>query len=340
MHQSWSSVVYGSSNEMYRTNDAGVAHDKPNASWKDIMFLLFSIGMVFGPHIGYVFQIHEMSSTRNVEGYSPLVSLILLVSNGIRILYYIGHHFALALLFQAMFAILVHTVLLIMVLHMTKNISSDSEEHYSGGGTLSMQETTAATVPAVEVNGEEIGTWEEIHVKRNPIRYILTKLDAGACLLEKRFFSLSPPSFIRRYVLWTLLTTIVVLLYYATIGTVWGAAPEVVGYIALGIEALLVLPQILRNHRRQSTEGLTIVLVLTWFLGDIIKVIYFLVDHQPFPFILCGIFQLSLDLVVIGQLMYFRMRRRSSAIRVMPATREDHTADLDPVEATPNVEKI
>ncbi|EKF29645.1 hypothetical protein MOQ_006560 [Trypanosoma cruzi marinkellei] len=340
MDHSWPSAVYGSSNEKYRTGDVGVAHDNPNISWKDIMFLLFSIGMVFGPHIGYVFQIHEMSTTRNVEGYSPLVSVILLTSNGIRILYYIGHHFALALLFQAIFAILVHTVLLIMVLHMTKNISSDAEEHYSGSGTVSMPDVASATVPTVEVNGEENGTWEEMHVKTNPIRYILTKLDTGACLFEKRFFSLSPPSFIRRYILWTLLSTVVVFLYYATVGTVWGAAPEVIGYIALGIEALLVLPQILRNHRRQSTEGLTIMLVLTWFLGDIIKVIYFLVDHQPFPFILCGTFQLSLDLVVIGQLIYFRMRRRRFSIRVMPTTREGHTADLDAVEATTKVEKI
>ncbi|KEG08221.1 hypothetical protein DQ04_07691010 [Trypanosoma grayi] len=298
MHQQVLTMGYNSGSSMDK-NDANVAlkaeagDSGVDGSAHPTAMLLFSIGMVFGPHIGYVFQIQEMYSTRNVEGYSPLVSVILLTSNSIRILYYFGHHFDLALLFQAIFAVFVHALLLMLVMHIVQ-----------------VERRTAEEVP---VTPQEVGLDNIIDVGDTggtAGRSMVAWLDEQACRFEQAVLRIPPATFLRRYTIWALTVMVVVFFYYASIGAVWAEAPEVVGYIALGIEALLVLPQILRNHRRHSTEGLTLVLVLTWFIGDIIKVIYFFAYHQPLPFILCGCFQLSLDLVVIAQVIYYRCRRR------------------------------
>ncbi|RNF00017.1 hypothetical protein TraAM80_07844 [Trypanosoma rangeli] len=313
MTLSWDTLLHRSSPGRLPTNGLDPVEDGTYMSWKEFLYIAFSIGMVFGPHIGYVFQLHEMTFTRNVEGYSPLVSLILLVSNSIRIVYFFGHHFALALLFQAVFAILVHTALLIIVLHMTHSVSRNPEGQDPRTEGLEDEPAEIILSPAADVavgpleNREGPIRWGEVVTTAVSPRSILARMDAQACRLEQAFLTYFPVTFIRQYALWTAVVIIVAIVYYGTIGTVWAAAPEVIGYLALGIEALLVLPQILRNDRRKSTQGLTIALVLTWFVGDIIKVFYFIFDHQPFPFILCGCFQLSLDLVVVGQIIYFRV---------------------------------
>ncbi|ORC92848.1 uncharacterized protein TM35_000021740 [Trypanosoma theileri] len=284
-------------------------------SWKDIGFFLFSVGMVVGPHIGYMFQIHEMSTKRNVEGYSPIVSAILLLSNSIRILYYIGYQFALALLFQSVLAVVVHLLLLLLVVHIVQvdyHIDSDSPE--ANGGEM--------TETGVEINNNNNHNTINNHNNNNgstpvevtqgvdPNTVIVSEgvshcfaflwLDHQASKIELAILSLSPSGLVRLYFIWLFIAMMVVLVYYAIVGV-----PVVVGYVALGLEALLVLPQILRNHRRCSTAGLTMMLVLTWVLGDLIKVVYFIVDKQPLPFLVCGCIQIGLDVIVVAQVIYY-----------------------------------
>ncbi|RNF24926.1 uncharacterized protein Tco025E_02402 [Trypanosoma conorhini] len=329
MLPSWEAALHELSSSTSATNESSLVEVVSHLSWNELPYIVFSIGMVFGPHIGYVVQLYEMSSTRNVEGYSPLVSLILLVSNEIRIVYFAGHHFALALLFQAIFAILVHSLLIVMVLHLTHSVPS-----YPGSGEPRNEglENEIATARPPPADAASPANREETVLAETSSRSILARLDDQACRLEQALLAYSAAAFLLRCALWTLILCIAALFYYAAVGPVWDAAPEVIGYIALGIEALLVLPQILHNDRRQSTQGLTMVLVLTWFLGDIIKLIYFICDHQPLPFILCGGFQLSLDLVVIWQVIYFRLRRRPLRVDPTPTNYLSQTEVVDSTE--------
>lgn len=52
----------------------------------------------------------------------------------------------------------------------------------------------------------------------------------------------------------------------------------VLGLGSLGIEATLALPQLISNHRLKSVEGLSIVMILMWFVGDFAKTIYFILE--------------------------------------------------------------
>lgn len=41
-------------------------------------------------------------------------------------------------------------------------------------------------------------------------------------------------------------------------------------------------------------------------MGDIFKTIYFLKDGQPIPFVMCGAIQITVDLLIMLQIFYYR----------------------------------
>jgi len=48
--------------------------------------------------------------------------------------------------------------------------------------------------------------------------------------------------------------------------------------ISVLLESCLALPQIILNYKRKSTEGLSLVMVLGWVIGDLLKMVYFIIS--------------------------------------------------------------
>ncbi|KAI9781019.1 MAG: hypothetical protein M1835_004375 [Candelina submexicana] len=73
---------------------------------------------------------------------------------------------------------------------------------------------------------------------------------------------------------------------------------SLIGYLALGIEALLPLPQILNNHRSRSCAGFRLSVLASWILGDVMKMVFFFLAESsiPWAFKCCGLFQFVCDL--------------------------------------------
>lgn len=46
-------------------------------------------------------------------------------------------------------------------------------------------------------------------------------------------------------------------------------------------------------------------MIMTWFIGDFLKTIYFVIKLQPFQFILSGAFQLAIDTLIVIQIMAY-----------------------------------
>lgn len=79
------------------------------------------------------------------------------------------------------------------------------------------------------------------------------------------------------------------------------------GYIALGVEAVLPLPQILENSRSRSCKGFRVSVLVNWVVGDVFKMTYFFLSEGgvPWAFKLCGLFQACCDFYLGAQyLMY------------------------------------
>ncbi|XP_059975426.1 solute carrier family 66 member 2 isoform X2 [Mesoplodon densirostris] len=83
---------------------------------------------------------------------------------------------------------------------------------------------------------------------------------------------------------------------------------ESLGFLAVLTEAMLGMPQLCRNHRHQSTEGMSIKMVLMWTSGDTFKTAYFLLNGAPLQFSVCGLLQVLVDLAILGQAYVFTRR--------------------------------
>jgi hypothetical protein len=79
------------------------------------------------------------------------------------------------------------------------------------------------------------------------------------------------------------------------------------GYVALGIEATLPLPQIMSNQKNRSCKGFRLSVLANWLLGDAMKMSFFFLAEStiPWSFKLCGIFQACCDSYLGVQYLMF-----------------------------------
>lgn len=83
--------------------------------------ILFTVGMIVGGTIGYIAQIRVFNHFHSSDGFAPLVSIILLVANTLRVFYWLGAPFAYTLLFQALVMAFVQLVLVMTVLKIAQD---------------------------------------------------------------------------------------------------------------------------------------------------------------------------------------------------------------------------
>ncbi|TDL23645.1 hypothetical protein BD410DRAFT_143564 [Rickenella mellea] len=69
----------------------------------------------------------------------------------------------------------------------------------------------------------------------------------------------------------------------------------ILGFVALGLESTLPIPQFISNYKQRSLYGFRASTLLGWIGGDSFKTVYFFVQHSPLQFQVCAIFQLSVD---------------------------------------------
>jgi PQ loop repeat len=94
-----------------------------------IMSAVVDAAMVFAPVLGYIPQYRDMARNRSAAGFSPLVSLILLVASVLRTFFWIAVRFETTLLLQALVMIFAQLVLVELVVrlnnqHPTKGLGT------------------------------------------------------------------------------------------------------------------------------------------------------------------------------------------------------------------------
>jgi hypothetical protein len=79
----------------------------------------------------------------------------------------------------------------------------------------------------------------------------------------------------------------------------------ILGFVALGLESTLPIPQLISNYRQRSLYGFRMSTLVGWFSGDSFKVVYFFLQQSPLQFKVCSIFQLSIDIMIVGQRIFY-----------------------------------
>ena len=83
---------------------------------------------------------------------------------------------------------------------------------------------------------------------------------------------------------------------------------EVTGGLSACIEAMLPFPQFVTNIKRKSVVGLSFSMIFMWFVGDAMKLVYYLGNDQPLQFIICAIIQLVIDVCILSQFVLYRKK--------------------------------
>ncbi|EGG15783.1 hypothetical protein DFA_10626 [Cavenderia fasciculata] len=218
---------------------------------------LVGIFMVFGPVLGYVSQYKTIEKTRNTEGFSLKVSLILFLSNILRCFFWMGKQFDITLLYQSLVMIVAQLVMLNLC------VSLKSQDQLVN--TKSRKSTLTSSF-----TNQDFWDWDSI------FPYLLFLGGYTFIFFMTSYYFLYVPEYF-----------------------------ELLGSLSLTIEATLGLPQLLQNYKKHNVKGLSFVLIASWFVGDFAKTLYFYFSGAPVQFIICGAFQLIVDVAITYQLFFY-----------------------------------
>lgn len=107
------------------------------------------------------------------------------------------------------------------------------------------------------------------------------------------------------YTYFLLLFTLVVGFFSHSIGFENKIYVEVLGSVSASVEAIIGIPQIIKNFTTKNTKSLSSYMIYTWVLGDFIKSYYFISTNSPLQLIVCGVFQFLMDNVILMQILYY-----------------------------------
>jgi len=226
--------------------------------------------MIFGPVLGYIPQYLTIKSSKNTQGFSLLVPLILLTANVTRIFYWYGKRFDVTLLYQSIVMIIAQMALVELIVRCKRQTAGVFYHDLS---------QKPGDIMLFDLEPRYFGnTVRDLIVGTSPFRSYVG-LIAGQ-------------------------VTVFGILSSLLIGYKWYV--ETIGYIALGIESMLGVPQFLRNMKNKSVVGLSGILIFSLFTGDLFKMGFFIYTESPLQFILCAAFQLCCDVAILYQFHAYR----------------------------------
>ena len=76
--------------------------------------------------------------------------------------------------------------------------------------------------------------------------------------------------------------------------------------IASVIDISLNFPQIIKIAQTKSSAGVSMKMIAIWLFSDSYKSVYFIIKEQPLQFIVTGICQSILDVVLLTMMIYYR----------------------------------
>ena len=224
--------------------------------------------LAIGPILGYIPQYIDIKKTKHYQGFSSIICFILLTSNILRILSYLLDPFDKFLLLQSIFMVIVQ----LLMLHLIVKLSSRD--------ILYLPSSNISVIQVQPTAQKERNFITSFWAWKSFFDYLIF------LFLFIIFFTFIV--FIEKFVFPSRVIK-VLFIYTSTL-----------------IESTLCMPQVLINWRNGSTQGLNKSLVGTWIFGDLFKLSYYFYSKSPMPFKVCAIIQLSVDVIIISQIMYYK----------------------------------
>lgn len=283
--------------------------------------------LIASPIFSYADQAISMHRARSSAGFSLDIPLIMLVASmfrwgntrvswkrpprsgalpltgSLRIFYYPGSKYDVALLVQSFCNVFMQSILLKIALDHRPAPSSRGGE---------------AAIPFVGTQDGLSGVqrpynfWKWRSPKPLVHRLLFTVLlsefsSDWHCLFSLRYW---------QFLLYLFIALTALELLIAPFGSIYPAYSALIGYIGLSVEATLPLPQLYANAQSKSCKGFRFSVLASWILGDSMKMFWFFTatTEIPLAFKLCGVFQAICDALIGVQ--YFVYGNQRPAVKV------------------------
>lgn len=253
-------------------------------------FALFA-GLVysFGGVLPFIPQYQRIRRNRSDRGFSTTVCLILLIANILRIEFWMLKRFSIALLLQSLSMITAQIALLELCIRVR---NSNGKAKMTVGESLGIRETPRDKDNMVPIKLPRIWT--------NPTENFWAWTEFSDYVLFLLFFG-SITSFLSWIFSWS------------------NVYAEILGSTSVTVEAIILVPQLICNWERQSTEGLSYAMIFMWCGGDFLKLTYFTAAQVPIQFVLCAVVQCVIDVIIMLQI--FTYSTTSNERKTVPAAR-------------------
>jgi hypothetical protein len=86
------------------------------------------------------------------------------------------------------------------------------------------------------------------------------------------------------------------------------------GWVSIACWVVVYSPQIYENYSLQSGEGLSVLFVLVWLIGDICNLLGAVLANLLPTVILLGLYYSMCDMILLGQIYYYKWKRHSLAL--------------------------
>lgn len=222
--------------------------------------IIFEIINIFSASLPYYFQLKKFKETQNSEGYSLKVSIVIIISSIIRVVFWFGKFYRISLLFQSILLIVIQIFLI-----------RESVKHRIKPNDSPLENLSIEEIQSEFLNLDNFLNWSRFSFYVVALLIFLLML-----FLITDEFGLDN-------------------IYYV----------EFLGIMNAVFESILALPQILENKRTRNVANLSWVLIGSWFLGDFIKTYFFIITSSPVQFILLGVTQVSLNFVIVYQVIIY-----------------------------------
>ena len=236
-----------------------------------IIDFFLNIGILIGPSIGYICQSYKFKKNKSSKGFCLSMCLKILLSSIFKIYFWFGKRYNIFLLYQALLVLFLQYVIIYNYLKYKDN--SDN-----------------LIKPMINDNNNN----KILHKYYNFISDYFS---------IKNFWNWNH---LFSYIFYSCILTIIIGFICYIFGFKNEIFLEIIGYISTGIDVVLGLPQIYTNYKIKNCNSLSTVMIGAFLIGDTFRTYYYILTKSPFQFILCGILQITINIIIMFQIIYYR----------------------------------
>ena len=249
------------------------------------------LAMIIAPSLTYIFQIIKFNKTKSSQGFSKFICLMLFMGNLLRIYFWFGKRFKIALLYQSIFAVFFQIVLVhYFMKYQNKKLYLQDIKVPSTNKQLRLEKKN------------------NINLIKNYIAAYFSKT------FRPKFFSLSQIFTIKSFWNWqeeiefykfmVLICAILSILF--SIFKKNNIFLQIIGSLSASFEATTCLPQIIENCRTKVTKNVSYLMITSWLLGDSFRFCYNLYYKAPIQLIVGMGLMVFFDIICEIQLIMYR----------------------------------